>query len=101
MRSFMRFIVTLVAAVGMVLVVVTAARAGDVKPPKVAMGKAPPVHAVEQPLPGARVESILAKPRSAVTGTKGTGWLLHYGTKWDTCGRADVTSGLRMMCVAR
>ena len=102
MRGFMRFAVTVVAAVGMVIVVLGAARAEDVGAPLAAWGKAAvPVYAAEQPLPGARVESVLTDPRGAVTGKKpGTGWLLHYGTERDNCARADATSGLRMTCVA-
>lgn len=102
MRSLIRFVVTVMATVGMVIVIANGALAGEVKLPKVAGGKTSPVYAVERFLPGARVESILADPRSVVTGTKqGTGWLLHYGTEHDNCARADATSGLRMMCVAR
>ncbi|MFI5398908.1 MAG: hypothetical protein ACHQ9S_25540 [Candidatus Binatia bacterium] len=101
MRSLIRFVVTVMATVGMGIVIANGAHAGEVNLPKAAGGKTPRVYAVERSLPGARVESILADPRSVVTGTKqGTGWLLHYGTKRDNCARADVTSGLRMMCVA-
>jgi len=98
---FKKFVVTAVAAVGMALVVVIAARAEGPKPPKATGRKTRPVYAVEQPLPGARVESVIMDPHRAIIGTeRGTGWLLHYGTKRDNCARADVTSGLRMMCVA-
>ena len=101
MPRFKKFVVTAVAAVAMAVVVVTAARAEDLKPPKAAGRKTRPVYAVEQPLPGAQVESVITDPRRAMTDTKrGTGWLLHYGTSRDNCARADVTSGLRMMCVA-
>lgn len=42
----------------------------------------------------------LTSPRSLVTGrNRGTGWLLHYGTKRDNCARPDATSGLRVMCL--
>ena len=100
MRSFTRFVVTVMATVGMVIVVANGARAEEVKAPIAAGGKTAPVYAVQRSLPGARVESILADPRSVVTGTKlGTGWLLHYGTEHDNCARADATSGLHMMCV--
>lgn len=101
MRSLIRFVVTVTAAVAMGIVVANGARAGEVKLPKGAESKSPVVYAVERPVPGARVESILSDPRSVVTGTKqGSGWLLHYGTKHDNCALADATSGLRMMCVA-
>jgi hypothetical protein len=102
MPRFKKFVVTAVAAVGMALVVVSAARAEDLKPPKAAGPKIPLVYAVEQPpAVGARVESVMMDPRRATTGTKeGTGWLLHYGTRRDNCARADATFGLRMMCVA-
>lgn len=101
MRTFVRFVVPVMAAVALVLVAVNAASAGEAKPSKAAGRKTPPVYAVEQPLSGARAESILTDPRSIVTGTKqGSGWLLHYGTKRDTCARADATFGLRAVCVA-
>ncbi len=101
MRSLVRFVVTIMATVGMGIVIANGARAAEVKRPKAAESKSPVVYATERPLPGARVESILADPGSVVTGTKqGSAWLLHYGTKRDNCARADATSGLRMMCLA-
>jgi hypothetical protein len=101
MQSFMRLLVTALAAVGMVMGVVNAAHAEGLNPRIVAWSKAAPVYAVgELPLPGASFESVLSDPRGAMAGTKaGTGWLLHYGTERDNCARADATSGLRMMCV--
>ena len=100
MRSLIRLVVTVVATVGIGIVIANGARAGEVKLPEAAESKSPVVYAVERPLPGAWVESILADPGSVVTGTKqGSAWLLHYGTKRDNCARADVTSGLRMMCM--
>ena len=101
MPGFEKFAVTAVAAVGIALVVVTAAHAQTSSRRKLSEGKRPRVYSVERSLPGARVESVMTDPRRAMTDTKrGTGWLLHYGTKRDNCARADVTSGLRMMCVA-
>ena len=101
MRTLIRFVVTAIVTVGMGIVVANEARARDVKLPKAAESKSSMVYAVERPLPGARVESILTDPRSVVTDTKqGTGWLLHYGTNQDNCARAEATSGLRMMCMA-
>jgi hypothetical protein len=101
MPRLKKSVITTVAAVGMVLVVVIAAHAQTSSRPKLSEGRTAPIYTVEQPLPGARVESVIMDPRRAMTGTKGgTGWLLHYGTKRDNCARADVTFGLRMMCVA-
>jgi hypothetical protein len=101
MPGFKKFVVTVAATVGMALILVTAARADGFKPPKAVRGKTPPVYTVEQALPGAQVESVILDARHARTGRKrGTGWLLHYGTRRDYCARADVTSALRMMCVA-
>ncbi len=101
MRSLIRFVVTVMATVGMGIVIADGARAGEVNLPKAAEGKSPMVYAVERSLSGARFESILVDPRSAVTGMKReTGWLLHYGTKRDNCARADATLGLHMLCVA-
>ena len=101
MARFKGFAVTVMVGVGMVLIAVAVARAGDLKPVKVAGRKTPPVYTVEQPLPGPRMESILTDTRSAAAAMKeGTGWLVHYGTKRDNCARADATSGLRVMCVA-
>jgi hypothetical protein len=101
MTSLMRFVVTVVAAVGVVIVGVDAARAKEVKAPIAAGGKTGPVYTVERPLPGAHVESVLTDPLGAVTGAKREpGWLLHHGTERDNCARADATSGLRMICVA-
>ena len=100
MATFKQFVFTAMAAIAMVLVVVTAVRAEDLKPAKAAAGKTRRVYAVEQALPGARVDSALTSPRSLMTGkTRGTGWILHYGTKRDNCARPDATSGLRMVCV--
>jgi hypothetical protein len=97
MTSFMRFVVTCVAAVGMVIVVVDAARAKEVKAPIAASS----VYTVERPLPGPHVESVLTDPLGAVTGAKPeTGWLLHFGRERDNCARANATSGLRTICVA-
>ncbi len=101
MRSLIRFVVTVTATVGIGILVASGVRAGEVKLPKAAESKRPVVYSVERPVPGARVEGVLIDPRRAVTGTKqGTGWLLHYGTQRDNCARPDVTSGLRMLCVA-
>ncbi len=100
MARFKKFVVMALAAIEMVLVVVAAARAEDLKAPKAAGGKTQRVYAVERTLPGARVESALTSPRSLVIGRKrGTGWLLHYSTKRDNCARPDATSGLRVMCL--
>lgn len=102
MRRFMRFMVTVLAAVGIVMVVANSARADEVNAPANARGKAAVAYGVAaQPLSGARVESVLTEnPHGTVAGTKrGTGWLLHYGTERDPCTRPDATSRLRMMCV--
>lgn len=102
MRSFMRLVVAVLAAAVAVIVTVNAARAENVNAPRTAAGKTAPAYVAPfgRSLPRARVESILMHPRGAVAGTKrGTGWLLHYGTDQDNCGRADATSGLRVMCV--
>jgi hypothetical protein len=101
MRRFGRFVVTVLAAVGVAIVVVNAARAEKVNAFIVGTGETAPAYEAVRPLPGARVESVLTDPRGAVVRAKrGTGWLLHYGTAGDNCARADATSGLRMMCVA-
>ena len=103
MQRFMRLVVTVLAAVGIVMVVVTAARAEEVNARTIAWSKRAPTYNVGAlPQPEARVESVLSDPRGALAGTKGgTGWLLHYGTERDSCARAGATSGLRMICVAR
>ena len=103
MRNFVRFVVAALAAVGVVIAAVNAARAEEVNAPIAAGGETAPAYVAlaGQPLPGARVESVLTGSRGAVAGTKrGSGWLLHYGTERDSCARADATSGLRMTCVA-
>lgn len=103
MRSFKRSVIALLAAVGLLIVVVNAARAEEAKMPKTAGGETASdyVARVGRPLPGARVESVLTDPRRAMARAKREpGWLLHYGTDRDNCARADATSGLRMMCVA-
>src|SRR5260221_8022796 len=102
MTNFMRFAVTVVAAVGMAIVAVDAARAEEVNGPIAVWGPTAPAYAVERPLPGAHAESVLTDLRGTVSGAKrGTGWLLHYGTERDNCASADAASGLRMICVAR
>ncbi len=101
MPRFKTFMLAAMVAFGLVSLAVTAAHAGDAKLPKAVGGKTQPVYAVEQPVARARVESVLTEPRRIVTGTNGGGgWLLHYGTKRDSCARADVTSGSRMICVS-
>jgi hypothetical protein len=103
MRNFMRSVVAVLAAVGVLIVIVNAARAEEVKAPIAAAGKTEPAYVAPLggALPGAHVESVLTDLRGAVAGTRrGTGWLLHYGTEDDTCARADATSGSRVMCVA-
>jgi len=101
MRRLIRFVVTVLAAVGIVLVAANTVHAQEVNAPTAARGTAAVAYdVVGQPLLGARVESVLTDPHGAVAGTKrGTGWLLHYGTERDTCTRPDATSRLRMMCV--
>lgn len=103
MRSFMRSVVAVLAAVGVVIVVINAARADEANRPIAAGRETASAYVARagRPLPGARVESLLTDPRGAVARTKpGSGWLLHYGTERDRCARADAISGLRMMCVA-
>ena len=96
----MRCTVTVLIAVGVALAVGRMAGAEEVKAPiTVGTGSRPVYSAAVQP-PGRRVDSVLTDPRDALTSTKGTGWLLHSGKKHhDTCERADVTFGLRMVCV--
>lgn len=98
-RNFMRFAVTVLAAVGVAVAVAQAGRAEEIRGPMAAVGEIKPVYSAVGRLPGRRLESVLMSP---VAGTRGgTGWLLHSGTEQgDTCERTEATSGLRMMCVA-
>jgi hypothetical protein len=98
-RNFMRFAVTVLAAVGVAVMVAQAGRAEEIRARMSAVGETQPVYSAVGRLPGRRLESVLTSP---VAGTsRGTGWLLHSGTEQrDTCERTDATSGLRMMCVA-
>ncbi len=101
MQRLKRVAIAVLAAVATILIAATGAPAKDVKPSKVPRGNTSPVYAVEQPVSGARVESVVTDPRSALKTTtkRGPGWLLHYGTKRDGCARPDATSVLRVMCV--
>ena len=98
-RTFIRFAVTVLAAVGAAVVVAQPGRAEEIRAPRAAVGETQPVYSGVGRLPGRRLESVLTSP---IAGTsRGTGWLLHSGTEQsDTCQRIDATSGLRMMCVA-
>jgi hypothetical protein len=98
-RHFMRFAVTVLAALGVAVAVAEAGRAAEVGPLMAAVSEAHPVYNAVGRLPGRRLESVLTSP---VAGTRpGSGWLLHSSTEQhDTCERADATSGLRMVCVA-
>ena len=98
-RTIMRFAVTVVAAVGVAVVVAQAGRAAETSAPMAAVGDPQPVYNVVGRLPGRRLESVLMSP---VAGTRrGTGWLVYSGTEQhDTCERTDAISGLRMACVA-
>jgi hypothetical protein len=98
-RHFMRFAVTVLAAVGVAVVVAEAGRAAEIGPPMAAVSEAQPVYSAVGRLPGRRFESVLTSPVAATR--PGAGWLLHSSTEQrDTCERTDATSGLRMMCVA-
>ncbi len=101
MRNRMRFVGRAMAVIAMLILVAMPVRGGEVKTANTAGGKKTShVYSIEQRRPGPRVESVLTDPHAAVTATKdGTGWLLHRGTKRDSCARPDATSGLRRMCV--
>jgi hypothetical protein len=98
-RNLLRFAVTVLAAVGVAVVVAQAGRAEEIRGPMAAVGETQPIYGAVGRLPGRRLESVLTSP---IAGTRrGTGWLLHSGTEQrDTCERTDATAGLRMMCVA-
>ena len=98
-RNFMRFAVTILAAVGVAVMVAQAGHAQEIRAPMAAVGETEAVFNAVGRLPGRRLESVLTSP---VKSTRpGTGWLLHSGTEQsDPCERTDATSGLRMMCVA-
>ncbi len=99
----MRSVVTVLGAVALLTLVVSAARADEANMSASVRRKTTSAHValVGHPPSGARVESVLTGPRGAMARTKrGSGWLLHYGTERDNCARADATSGLRIMCVA-
>jgi len=98
-RNFMRFAITVLAVVGVAVVIAQAGRAEEIRAPMSAVGETQPVYSSVGRLRGRRLESVLTSP---VAGTRrGTGWLLHSGTEQrDTCERTDATSGLRVMCVA-
>jgi hypothetical protein len=98
-RNFMRFAVTVLAAVGLAVVVAEQGRAQDIEAPIAAVGESQPVYSAVGRLPGRGLESVLTSPGAGTR--RGTGWLLHSGTEQrDTCARTDAVSGLRMMCVA-
>ena len=97
-QNFVRFAVTVLAALGAAVVVAEPGRAEEIGAPMAAVAKTQPVYSAVGRLPGRELESVLTRP---VAGTRqGTGWLLHSGTERDTCERTDAVSGLRMMCVA-
>lgn len=98
-QTVIRFVVTVLAVLGVAIVVAQAGRAEEVRAPVAPVGQTQPVFSAVGRLYGRRLDSALT---SAAPGTtRGTGWLLHSGTgQRDACERTDATSGLRMMCVA-
>ena len=69
-RTFMRFAVTVLAAVGVAVVVARSGRAEEIRAPMVA-GETQPVYSAVGRLKGRRLESVLTSP---VAGTsRGTG----------------------------
>jgi hypothetical protein len=100
MRRMTRFAAKVLVAVCATGAVALAADAHEGKAPVTVAAEAQPVYSAAVRPPGRRVDSVLTNPRGALAGTKGTGWLLHSGTRHDTCERADATFGLRMVCLA-
>jgi len=101
MRRLMWFAAMVLVAGELAVAVAWAAGPEELKPPMTVGGEHQAVYSAAVRGPGRGVDSVLTNPRGAVTGTKGTGWLLHSGTQQhDTCERVDATSGLRMVCVA-
>ena len=102
MRRLMRLTGTVLVAVGVAVAVARTARAEQVRAPMIVGSENQPVYSAAVRPPGRQVDSVLTNLRGALTGTKGTGWLVHSGTQQhDTCERADATSGLRVLCVAQ
>lgn len=98
-QNFIRFVIAVLAAVGLAVVVAEPGRAEDIEAPLGAVGDTQPVYSTLGRLPGRGLESVLTSPGAGTR--RGTGWLLHSGTEQrDTCARTDAVSGLRMMCVA-
>lgn len=97
--NLIRFVATVLTAVGVAVVIAQAGRAEEMRTPMAPVGESQPLYSGVGRLPGRRLESVLTSP---VEGTsRGTGWLLHSATEQrDACERADATSGMRMMCLA-
>ncbi len=102
MEKLIRWLVTILAAIAVMLAVRITAGAEQVKGSMPVSAKSGAVHAAPaRRLPAVHMESILTDLRGAMTTRKrGEGWLLHYGTENDTCARPDATSGARVMCVS-
>jgi hypothetical protein len=101
MSRWMRLAVTLLAGVGLMVIVAPTAGAREIRVPMAVGAENQPVYGAVVRLPGRHVDSVLTDLRGALTGTKGTGWLLHVGTqRRDTCEGADTATGLRMVCLA-
>ena len=100
MRRLILFAATISVVVCAQLAVAVAAGDDAGKAPVTVAARIQPAYSAAVRPPGRRLESVLTNPRGAVADTTGSRWLLHSGTEHDTCERADVTSGLRMVCLA-
>ena len=97
-HTVVRLVVTVLAVVGIAVVLAHAGRAEEVKAPMAPVGETQPVFSSGGGRYGRRLDSVLTSPAPGTR--RGTGWLLHTGTgPHDACERTDATSGLRMMCV--
>lgn len=100
MRRFMRFMLTVLVAVGVAVAAARTVSGEEFKAPVAAGSEDAAVYSTAVRLPGRRVDSVLTNPQGALRARPGSGWLLHSGTPDDTCVRADATSGLRVVCLA-